>query len=238
MSSTGQMSPPERRMLRRGDEIHLKRRLFHIFNGLLAVTISILVDSKENFLLIVGGFFLVEVSIELLRLRIPTFGSWIHRYTCSLMRCGEEGRLSGIPFYALGVFISFVVFPKSIATLAVLYLGIGDPVASVVGVYRAKKGRIYRPGWFKSFSPKSIEGALACFVICSFINLIAMPLVFSRMNFGEWNWFFVSLLAGICAMVAELIPTRTDDNLSLPLISGSLVWLITSFLGYTPGLIG
>jgi len=179
----------------------------------------------------------VEISLDLLRLRIPTLGRWVNYCTGSLMRWGEETRLSGIPFYALGVFISFVVFPKSIATLAVLYLAVGDPVASIVGVYFTKKGRIYRPGWFQNFSPKSIEGALACFMICSIINLIAMPLVFNKMNFGEWNWFFVSLLAGLSAMIAELIPTRTDDNLSLPLISGSLVWLITSFLGYTPGLI-
>jgi len=218
-------------------DLHLPRRIFHLTSGVLVVLAALRMGSSWTFLGIVGGFLIFSVGFELLRLRSTTVGKWTTRFFHPLMRKGEEERISGIPYYALGVLVSFAFFPEPVAILAVLFLALGDPVAAVAGNLCKDQPFVWNRKFFHDFRPKSLSGSLACFSVCTVMSFFLLPFLFPTQIGSLWMLVGVSLVAGFCAAFGELFPLRTDDNLSLPLVAGALFWLFASFVGLVPGLV-
>ncbi len=98
----------------------------------------------------------------------------------------------------LGVFLSFLLFPRECSAVGVVITAVGDGFAGIVGYYfgRTKVGN------------KSLEGTLAFFVSS---GLVLLPFLGPK-AFG---------IAFLGALV-ELFSKKIDDNLILPLV-GSLV---------------
>jgi diacylglycerol kinase (CTP) len=214
------------------NEYHWPRRLFHMISGVLVVILSFLVTDKKDLILILVLGTLFELSFEYLRLYWKPMGHFVARVMGNLMRSGEELRLSGIPYYALGVTLSFLLFPRPIAILAVLFLAFGDPVASIAARYFKSQGQCREilpdRSWAGTLSAASI-----CFLICFGMSFI----LFDQHLFQVGERLLFAAVGGFCAAIGESLPLRTDDNLSLPLVSGSLLWLYASFTGLVPGLL-
>ena len=206
------------------------RRVFHMLGGAFFVGLSLLIKDRFLFLLVLVIGTLISTAVDFLRIRIPVLREWSFRFLGGLMREHEDHQLSGLPFYALGCTISFILFPWPIAVLAVLYLAIGDPAASIVGVFyqRRKWGDqdtyLYRKSWV---------GSLACFSICAVMSLVLLPFLFESLVYTDWKIWILAFWGGAAAAFAEVLPLRTDDNLSLPLISGSFLWLMMVLLNVT-----
>lgn len=109
-------------------------------------------------------------------------------------------------FFALGIAISFFVFPEPISYVAIAVLTLGDGGAHLFGM---KFGKHPLP----TDKGKSVEGTLAGFV-CAFLGavLFVNPLM--------------ALIAAAVGMVIEGIPNPLNDNLLLPLVSGLVLVLI------------
>ncbi len=166
----------------------------------------------------------MATTLDFLRTRIPILREIGQRLFGSLMREQEDRQLTGMPFYALGCTLSFILFPPSVAILAVLYLAFGDPLASIVGVYYQRK----KPA-MGGFS-KSWAGSTACFAACFLLSFLLMPLLFDGLQYQDWRLWLLAILGGLSAAFAEFLPLRTDDNLSLPIVSGSFLWLFAALL--------
>jgi len=148
------------------------------------------------------------------------------------MRKGEEHRMSGIAFYLIGSSLSVLVFPREFAVLAILYLAMGDPIAAIFGLKHGK----HVLSEALDIPHKTLEGSLACLTVCSiatFLISFSLPLF---LELDLQNRILLAFLGGVSATVGEAIPLRTDDNLSMPLISGALLWLLASTLNLVPGL--
>src|SRR5262249_9739780 len=109
-------------------------------------------------------------------------------------------------FFALSTFLVCLLFPKGIAILSILYLGLGDTAASIVGV---RWGRHKFGGRF------SIEGSLAFFAVC-FLATLFYPRLDPHFH-GPILLF--ALLGGLIGAFSERIFPRLDDNLVIPLFS-------------------
>ena len=105
--------------------------------------------------------------------------------------------------------IVFLFFDKEIAILALMYIAVGDPLAGVVGKRygRAKVGS------------KSVEGTLA-FAVGA--GAAGCALIAGGLDVPYW----VALGgAGVGALV-ELLPSPVDDNLTVPPVSGAVMWAL------------
>ena len=70
------------------------------------------------------------------------------------------------------------------------------------------------------FYNKTLEGAFAGFVMCLIIGLL--------MDLDLPN--IVIIFGALSAMIIELIPVSIDDNLRIPLFSGTIMYTMSFFL--------
>ncbi|HBP17701.1 MAG TPA: hypothetical protein DEA08_07905, partial [Planctomycetes bacterium] len=119
--------------------------------------------------------------------------------------------ISGSSWFFFSGLIVIALFSKEAAALGMLYLAIGDPIASAVGV---KFGRIKLPGG------KSLEGSLALTLICCVAGSLLLGL---RFGYTPVAAFGVATLTAVAAAFAEWLPLnkKMDDNFTVPLISSA-----------------
>lgn len=181
-------------------DLELRRKLFHLF-ALLLWLLPINFFPKPLTILL----FLLVLFINLL----TVMGLWKERlpfYYKLVYKLEREKNYSKPSIQALwanlGIFLSFLIFGKEASTVGVAVLAVGDAFAGMVGI-RYGKRRI---------GNKSLEGAFAFFLSVFFV---LFPFI------GLWQAFVVALLSS----VAEILPFKLDDNLTIPLIA-SLVYKI------------
>lgn len=203
-----------------------------MLSGVFVVWLSFAFEQKRQFILVLvlGG--LTELLIEFLRLHWPPAKRLVNRVFSSLMRSGEESRMSGIPFYSVGVTVAFTIFPKPIAILAVLYLAFGDPVASIAGKYFRAQGSCK-----ELLTNRTWAGSLSAATVCTLITYMMSYFLFSDSVISGFERVGFAFVGGVCAGLGEVLPLRTDDNLSMPIVAGSLLWLYASLTGLVPGLV-
>lgn len=201
-------------------------------SGFAIAVFGICMPTKLLWLQTLAFATVVVFFLETMRFLIPAYNMWATRTMHALIREGEDKHLSGIFYYCLGCFLAVLLFPKSVAILAILFLALGDPIAAMVGIVFGKS----RPFPNPDFHSKSVEGSLACFCVCSLVTWAVTSFLHTPV-FHSWSDRLVfALLGGFCAMIGEILPLRTDDNLAMPLISGALLWLLASMLNLMPGL--
>ena len=107
----------------------------------------------------------------------------------------------------MGAFFSFLIFPHLTAAIAVYAMAFGDGLAGLVGKLF---GRL-KPRFLFG---KSVEGSLAC---CAAV-LLCSWLLTSDLK--------ISLIAAITAMLTEALPLGDFDNLALPLVVGTVMYIV------------
>lgn len=103
-------------------------------------------------------------------------------------------------YFAAGILFSLLVFPSPYNYVAIAVVTLGDGFASVVG-------RTYGRHKIPHSGGKTVEGTVAG-IACAF----AGSLIFAPPS--------IALVAALVGMVAEFLPLRVSDNLTVPLLSG------------------
>jgi glycerol-3-phosphate acyltransferase PlsY len=109
--------------------------------------------------------------------------------------------------------VSALAFPRGIAVLAVLFLTLGDPAAAVFGIW---KGRT-------RFRGKSVEGDLACLVICLVIAVIVTWMLPDPL-------LVVGIAGAVFASLFQALPVPLNDNLTIPVGSGIGMAIISALM--------
>ena len=185
----------------------LLRKTTHL-SGLFIPLLYITLD-KPEMLIIVGSLTGTALLIEFLKWVSEGFRNLFFRYFKSILRTHEQkGALTGATFYILSTFLCILFFEKKVAIVCILFVVLGDAVAALVGM---KWGRT------KLIGKKSLEGSAACFVVCATISVI-------------WLNPIIGIAGAFVATGVELLPLRIDDNLTVSLISGIVMHLMTVYL--------
>ena len=199
-------------------DLHISRKLFH-FLGVMFMVAFLMVFPQETCWLVyfsLGGSF---IAIDLIRQKNKDLNQFALRFFGSVLRQSESNKLSGVTFLVLGAGLSLFLFAKPVLILALLFLGVGDPLASFVGVKYGKTKLLHN---------KSLQGSMAAFFACSLIAFF----YFHHFQLMTENILLVSLLAGICGMVSEMIPLfKIDDNFTQPVLNGLFLSLLFHFFG-------
>lgn len=179
--------------------------------------------SRDLMLILLGACVLGAGFLEYMRLTGRDL------YPTSYMRPAEKGRLAAYFYAALALFLAVLLFSKTIAIAAMLFLVFGDALTGMAGVilsmYSGKKAVDVRDGKGSGLAyairrHKPLPLMALMFAICSVIGLAFRP-----------ELSFLAIASGAAgSVIADAFPWRfrglvIDDNLSIPLLAGALMTL-------------
>jgi dolichol kinase len=189
----------------------LIRKLIHLNS--LSIPIIYYFISKHNALVILGILSFLALFIDLGRYKYPKFGDFFYLIFGFLLRKHEKDtvkkNLNGATYVLLSAFIGVLIFPKIIFINAFAILIISDTAAALIG----------RKYGTKSFLRKSLQGTLAFFISAIVVIFIAPKI---QNNIYEYLIGIIASLVG--AIVENISYDLIDDNLSIPLTIGFLMW--------------
>jgi uncharacterized protein (TIGR00297 family) len=148
------------------------------------------------------------------------------RVAGQLYRPGERVRDagSGIVLYPISVLLLVLLFPNrlDIAAAAWAILAVGDGMATIAG---------RRLGWgaIPWNREKSFAGTLALFLCGGLAGALVAWWCRPNVTPTPEAWFSVAapLVAALVAAFVETIPTRLDDNLSVPASAAGMLWALS-----------
>ncbi|MBN2071474.1 MAG: hypothetical protein JW814_08460 [Candidatus Krumholzibacteriota bacterium] len=145
--------------------------------------------------------------IEILRFKTEKGKRFFWKYFGFLASDKEANGVNTSLYYTISLLICSLIYLREAVLGAIVCLALGDPVAIIIGT---KFGRI-------RIKKKSVEGALANFVICLIVLTIVLPSV---------KMAFAGALAGA---FIEIMPLPADDNITIPLFSGGAISIAAAF---------
>jgi len=200
---------PLRPLVERTEGLQPWRRLFHAATGCtVAGGLSLSGFAWETHVALLGSGVALLFLGDLLRLRVPSLNRLFFRLFRPLASPREAGGIASSTWYLLGCWLAVAIFPAEIAIRSILLLALADPLASYVG---RRWGR--RP-----FFSGTVEGSLLFFSVS-----LGLLVPFA-------GWAVGACVAGAVALL-ERVPWPFDDNLTLPLGTGALLWSLLPFMG-------
>jgi len=183
------------------------RGLWHLVGGSFFPVLALFIP-KGMLLVILGTVTAIFVTWEIVRFAFPSVNRWMMSHFGVILKEEEGFRLTGSTYLLLSSLAVFVLFDKYVAIASLLFLSIGDLMATVIG---GKYGR-------RIVFNKSLEGSLACLASCLLIGM-AVTKVSPVMVLP------VAVVGAASATIVELLPIPVDDNLTIPLFSAGIMTL-------------
>ncbi len=155
---------------------------------------------------------------DILRLYAPSFGSLYGRFFGWILRPHERNdkrkRLNGATYVLLSAVLCIIIFPKVVFLTAFSILIISDSMAALIG---RKFGRA-------PFLAKSRVGALAFFV-----SAVAVVMLTPKITAQPLEWL-IGIAGAAVGTVVEALSISVDDNISIPVAIGAVMWLLYALL--------
>jgi glycerol-3-phosphate acyltransferase PlsY len=161
-------------------------------------------------IIILGIVTIIFILVDYTRLHIQAVQKPFLLLFGGLLRRKELYSFTGGTYLLLASFISILIIPdRGVFMLAVLYLVVGDTVAALVGLTL---------GRHKIFN-KSLEGTVACLISCVALAYFVPKLPGIDLSFK------ISVIGAITATIVEALPTEVNDNVVIPILSGTVMQL-------------
>ncbi|KAL7415560.1 hypothetical protein BDY24DRAFT_381517 [Mrakia frigida] len=230
------------------EEYEVPRKALHASIGFVVLALNKLDPPTLKPLIIFLSVGLVAcLSVDALRLNVPACEKLFERAMGPMMRDEEKTKINGINWYLMGVIFVLSFYPRDVAVLSILILSWADTAASSFGRlcsafrYNPRLPRRVFFGLIPFSSSKSLAGFLAAwatgFVVAVGYYGGGPGGGVSRGGHVDWRvleWkrgvFVTGQMVGMVAAVTEALDVGSlDDNLTLPIVSGGLVWAFLAF---------
>jgi len=199
------MQPSLPELVRRTEGLQPWRRVFHATCGvLLVLTLLAFPVSDLTLLTFLGTLLGVVLLADLIRLALPSMNRLFFRGFSLLASPREERRLASSTWYLLGITLALGLYPRADAMGGILVLSLADPAASAFGRLWGKR----------RLGKGTVEGS----VVFALVAFGALALV------APWHH---ALGAAVVTATIEIIPWPVDDNLSVPLTAGGVLFLLS-----------
>ena len=194
----------------------LARKGIHLFS--LSIPTIYYFISKELALAILIPLTIAFVSVDIARYYIPDISTWFYKWFGWLLRRHEtdknQKRLNGASHVLIAASLCVLLFPKIIAINAIAILIISDTTSALIG---RRFGR-------HRFFGKSLEGSTAFFVSAMLVILAAPKIHYVLAE------YLVGFVAALIGAIVEALPIKVDDNLSIPISVGLVMWGLYAML--------
>ncbi|MGH1468807.1 MAG: diacylglycerol/polyprenol kinase family protein [Bdellovibrionales bacterium] len=203
--------------LQKRNDLHIARKIWHVC-GVFAIIWVYMTLPYNTFLAVATFTTSFVLLMDFGRLYSEKLNKVVQESFSFCMREGERNKISGMSYMAVGVLLAAILFPRDVVILALIFLGVGDPIASTFGILYGKN----------KIGSKSLEGSLAAFLACS----IASVVYFLANDFFDHRIFLAVPLSGLWGALAELVEIKyLDDNFTLPILAGFGLWGLYYVLG-------
>lgn len=172
------------------------RKLFHTIGGVLYVALYWVVQSMYGHdaalvaLAIVVGIFLAGEFVRLKTRWRPA----LLKCAWTLRRKTEAHRIGVEVSFCVASLLCFAVFPVEIATVAILMLTFGDPIAALLHNLGPRMGK------------HGVGGIAAAVVVNTFIGVWLLPLA-------------TSVAMAVAAALTETFSKKIDDDFLVPIVA-------------------
>ena len=184
------------------------RRLFHVVAGscipLAGIFLSETVIIWALAILAAQG-----LVLDLVRFRVGWLNALFMRSMAPLLKEDEAGHITGATYMLIAALIVFVLYGKEVGIPVMFFLSLGDPAAAMMG-RRMPGPRILGK------SP----GGTAAFIGVG-ATAVAVLLAADGIDHHWALWVGVTV-----AGVVELASIPPDDNLAIPLLAGTAMFLL------------
>jgi dolichol kinase len=191
--------------------IELIRKAIHLCS--LSIPIIYFFTPRAVALTIIIPITLWFIAVDIARHYHRPMQDWFYGVFGWLLRPRESDlkkkRLNGATYVFISATLCIFFFPKLIAITSFSILIISDLTAALVG-RRFGKHR---------FLGKTSEGSLAFFVSAIIVVLLTPKIEY---QVGE---YIIGTVAASFGAIVEALPFDIDDNLSIPLSVGTIMWL-------------
>jgi len=181
------------------------RNLFHVTSALVALGVVALAPSQGFIIFPAACFCLTAWSLEIGRRFSPHLNDRLMRFFGRVAHVHERHRVNSSTWYATALLLLSVFTTPAVSAFSVAVLGIGDPIAALIG---------RRYGKTPLRAGRSLEGSLAFFCAAFLVSLliatVALPL-------GLPQTLSVALAAAAVGALTELFSTHLDDNFTIPI---------------------
>jgi dolichol kinase len=180
----------------------------------LSIPVAYYFISRDQALRILVPLTLVFLIVDLLRYYHKPTAVIFYKMFGVLLRGHEQDgaskRLNGATHVFISATLCIIIFPKLITVTCFSILIISDSAAALIG---RRFGR-------HRFLSKSVEGSLAFFITALAVVMCA-PKIFDSP--GEYA---IAAVAAAVGTIIEASSIRIDDNLSIPISIGAIMWLL------------
>jgi dolichol kinase len=174
--------------------------------------------TKQLALTILIPIALAFLIVDLARYYHPSTKNWFYRWFGWLLRKHESDvatkRLTGATNILLSGILCMLIFPKIIFVNAFAILILSDITSALVGRRFGKKRFFY----------KSLEGAFGFFVAAVVVVLLAPKVEALPLE------YVIGIAGGAVGAVAESLSVKIDDNITVPLCIGFVMWGLYALL--------
>ena len=180
------------------------RSLFHVASGVVALSLIRLLPTRGWLMVAAGSLTLMAWTLETLRRQSDEMNDKLMRLFGKVAHPHERYRVNSSTWYLTALFLLASFAPMPAAEVAVMVLGVADPMAALVG---------RRFGKTKLYQNRSLEGTLTFFVSGSLVAVGTLAVFHSlplSITIG------LSLAAAGAGAIAELFSSRLDDNFTIP----------------------
>lgn len=192
--------------LRTKSDLHLARKIWH-FTGIGGMVLIYNYFGTRQSWVILAVLIAFFLPLDWLRQSRPRLNQATMKVFGLVMRQHESKAFSGLSYLLVGAMILLSFFERHVITLSLLFLAIGDPLASYVGI---------RYGRDRILGNKTLQGTLAAFFACAGIAGIYYYLN----GLMTERLLIVAPISGLIGAATELIPIgKLDDNLTCPVLS-------------------
>jgi dolichol kinase len=191
----------------------------HVFSGIGLALAFEHVLTLSTMMLFALSWVVWAWSLEITRRRSERWNDLLMRVFGKFSRPHERYRVNSATWYGTALLGVAMTAPNYCGVVGMLTLAVGDPAASLCG-------RKY--GTTKIFGGKSLEGSLAFALVASAACFAYLSAYYPYLSAGFR--LGLALTAGVVGAVVELISTRIEDNLTIPLAVAwstmALAWIV------------
>ena len=184
------------------------RRLFHIVAG-SSIPLAAIFVPETAMIWVLAVLAAQGLVLDLVRFRVGWLNSLFMHWMAPLLKEDEEAHITGATYMLVAALIVFILYGKEVAIPVMFFLSLGDPAAAIVG-RRMPGPRIFgkSPGGTAAFIAVG-AGAVAVLIAAGGID-------------HHWAlWVGVGVAGAV-----ELISLPPDDNLAIPVLAGTAMFLM------------
>ncbi len=193
-------------------DLQWPRRLFHMLCGIAVAFMYQVLFTHSQAVYLLGFIACIVYIFEQVRVNYPELANTFWLPSRYLLRAEEQLKESAQVPYMMGLLLTLLSFPKTIAIASILTLAIADPLSAIIGI-RYGKNRIVKH--------KSLEGSAAFFLGC----LGSLLISFSLNTELTLPFIILSIFIAFIVSIFEMIPIKIDDNLTIPLFTAAITWI-------------